>query len=357
MIFKRTLILNDINNRSSSKKGVLNLEDVNNQLVGTLRLYNIDDYEVKKSAIGLSAGREVLKIPVNFQDGVCHFKTQNNLNLQDRLSCALVDISEIASPHILIGGTSTYLQEWATRVEQAFYQDELPLNKEEMYSLGEDEEIENAVTQTLEDDKEYQDCSHCSKCKYREAFYHEQPDQKDMEQNNFEQQPQVDVLKKVESPQEPSKQQENIEPVPNIEPDLCTSSSQTMQEAKFINLKSDEEIDDDKNFYEQVKSQIDELFEQYEPEQTLQDLLPNSKWVRVRYENSENFYVLGLIYEDNQIKYISYGLPADNPKTPPRDLQEYAQWLPIDTNNPDGKGYWLVYQSAESGESILVEVI
>lgn len=366
MIFKRTLILNDINSRSSAKKGVLNLEDMNNQLIGTLRLYNIEDYELKNVAIGLNAGKEVLKIPVSFNQGVCHFKTKSNLDLQDRLSCALVDVTELTNPHIIIGGTSTYLQEWATRVEQAFYQDQVPLDKEEMYSLEDDEDIDKTVEKTIKEDQEFEDCSHCTKCKYREAFYKDEidtlqsssPDKVDcVNQDDIKQEIED---KKSKSPVNPEQESPETEPQPNIEPDLVKEEIQTMQESQFMDImpsNEDGNFDDDKNFYDQIKNQIDQLFEQYQREEELERILPNSKWVKVKYENSDNFYVLGLIFDEDQIKYISYGLPASDPNKPPKDLQEYAQWLPLDTNNPQGEGYWLVYQSADSGESIAVEVI
>ncbi len=365
MIYKRTLILNDIGDKDSSKKGILTLESIDNKLVGNLRLFNIDSSLLKNTAVGLNVGNEILKLPVYFQDNnSCDFKTKNILDLGGKISCALIDTTRQNSPQIIVGGASNYHQEWANKLEQAFCLDEEPITCEEMYSL-QDDEIEAVVTKTLQDDQEFVDCSQCTKCKYREAFFVDkqnleqdnQSEQKDLLTENLQEVLACGVDEQIDI-EEPQPDQEN-DPQEQLDPDLEQSQPQTLNQSQFINLKADESdtLADDASFYEQVKSQIDDLFEQYSREETLEQLLPNSKWVRVRYENSQNFYVLGLIYEDDEIKYISYGLPADNPNKPPLDLQEYAQWLPLDVSNPQQSGYWLVYQSADSGESIQVEVI
>lgn len=357
MIFKRTLILNDIQNKHSLKKGVLNLEDINNNLVGTLRLYNFDGENFDNLALGLNSGEDVLKIPIKVKDGVCKFQTNSSVNLQDRLSCALVDTAKSYCPQIIMGGSSTYQDEWVNKVEQAFCQDAKPLDRAQMYSVD-SEEIDNEVDKTLQDDSCYQDCSQCVNCKYREAFYSKESKPLDVLSN-----PQpiklqdefVDALaqKQPSTPKiEPQKQDNDA-----VEPDLHSETVVENSNSQFIDLSKEESQELDKNFYDQVKDQIDKLFEEYERESLLEQLLPNTKWVKVKYEDSESFYVLGLIYEDDTIKYIAYGLPAENSTKPPKDLQEYAQWLPLDSSNPQLEGYWLVYQSADSGESISIEVV
>ncbi len=345
MIFTRKLILNDINSKNSLTKGVLTLTQNQEELHGELRLYGVEQSDNQICAIGINVGNEILKIPTKIKNNICSFKTKTTLDLAGKVSCALVDITKLADPKIIVGGSSAYIQEWATKVEQAFCLDFEPISKEEMYELD-DNQIDSVVTKTIQDDQEYHDCSNCKQCKYREAFF----------SNNLAKD--QDVMRSSQENIVPEQQVEPLENSPIVVQQDLPSDNNILQEGQFINLKADEtEQDDDKSFYEQVKGQIDALFEQYSSENALEELLPNSKWVRVRYENSENFYVLGLIYNDDQIQYISYGLPADNPNKPPQDLKEYAQWLPLDQSNPQGQGYWLVYQSAESGDSIEVEVI
>ena len=66
----------------------------------------------------------------------------------------------------------------------------------------------------------------------------------------------------------------------------------------------------------------------------------------------ENYYVFGLIKKDEQVRYICYGVPGIYQKTPPRELAGFPSWLPLDSQNFEGFGYWLTYQDADSGESV-----
>jgi hypothetical protein len=35
-------------------------------------------------------------------------------------------------------------------------------------------------------------------------------------------------------------------------------------------------------------------------------------------------------------------------------MREYSQWLPTDVLNPYDKGYWVMYQDADTGEKIFI---
>lgn len=102
-------------------------------------------------------------------------------------------------------------------------------------------------------------------------------------------------------------------------------------------------------FYERNKEAIDGLFERGEREKTLEELLPKTKWVKLSYDEGRH-YVVGVIGEAPD--YICYGLPAIYSATPPVGLGGYTQWLPLDVKSPHGRGYWVLYQSAVSGETV-----
>ena len=123
------------------------------------------------------------------------------------------------------------------------------------------------------------------------------------------------------------------------------------------NKKDTENEGESENFYGQIKTQIDDMFKKNSKDDVLENIIPNSKWAKVNNEDGESFYVLGLIYEEDLPRYIAYGIPAENKNFPPKDLKEYAQWVPVDTKKPDAAGYWMVYQDAASGESIVLEVV
>lgn len=103
-------------------------------------------------------------------------------------------------------------------------------------------------------------------------------------------------------------------------------------------------------YYERVSNQIEKLFSLGERDKSLEQLLPFTKWVKIDYDGRDKKFVVGLIGEKPD--YICYGLPGKYSPIPPSELQGYCQWLPLDVTNPHGRGYWLIYQSADTGESI-----
>ncbi len=105
------------------------------------------------------------------------------------------------------------------------------------------------------------------------------------------------------------------------------------------------------SFYESVKDQIDRLFEKNERFEKLERLLPDSKWLKVSYDGSGKYYLVGTI--GTPVRYLCYGVPGDYSPTPPSDLVGYCQWLAEDTDNPAGKGFWLMYQDGVTGKSVL----
>ena len=85
----------------------------------------------------------------------------------------------------------------------------------------------------------------------------------------------------------------------------------------------------------------------------MQECIPSSKFVKVEYDCSGEYYILGLIYDENgEIKYLCYGVPGIYQKSPPSQLSEYPVWFPLDDEKKESFGYWLTYQDANSGESV-----
>ena len=84
-----------------------------------------------------------------------------------------------------------------------------------------------------------------------------------------------------------------------------------------IEEKIDEEMQEDKcqncrykkcfyegenhSFYNKLKGQIDRLFENNPEEEYLEKIIPNSKWVKVEYEADGDYYVVGLVYENDTL--------------------------------------------------------
>ena len=114
-------------------------------------------------------------------------------------------------------------------------------------------------------------------------------------------------------------------------------------------------MDKNKYFYDEIKEQIDTLFNKYPEEEILKELIPESKWIKVDYENNGEHYVVGLMYEDGKVKYVCYGVPGVYGMEPPKELKGFCQWLPIDALKENGFGYWITYQDADSGENVVMD--
>ncbi len=105
------------------------------------------------------------------------------------------------------------------------------------------------------------------------------------------------------------------------------------------------------NFYAAVKPQLEEMFECYPDEKVLNDLIANSRWVKI--ENEDEFYVVGVISsEQGTPEFICYGIPSTHDNTPPSEISDVCDWFPVDKEVPYGDGYWLIYQSAITGKCL-----
>lgn len=106
-------------------------------------------------------------------------------------------------------------------------------------------------------------------------------------------------------------------------------------------------------FYERMADEIDNILSKYPQEKPLEDMIEDSKWVRISYGEG-GFYVFGVLYSGGNPKYICYGVPTENSKTPPESMEGLASFLPAAPDIAD-KGYWVMYQDAETGASIRVD--
>ena len=103
-----------------------------------------------------------------------------------------------------------------------------------------------------------------------------------------------------------------------------------------------------------IKEQLDELFDRYPPEENLNRLVDNSYWVKINADYDNKYYVVGIIKNKQDIKYICYGVPGNYNIEPPIEMKDYSQWLPTDIKDPYTNGYWVMYQDADTGENIFI---
>lgn len=144
------------------------------------------------------------------------------------------------------------------------------------------------------------------------------------------------------------------------------ASEQSVEQTEEVKAQSEqtvkEEIKTKKNsaktrveepFYKQIEASMKELFDKYEDNAELNLLVPDSKWVRVPVDG-QNYYVVGLIYSDGKPDLICYGVPDKDNANPPQNANECRQWLELEKG---GRGYWMMYQSAVSGQTLTTQII
>ncbi len=108
---------------------------------------------------------------------------------------------------------------------------------------------------------------------------------------------------------------------------------------------------DGDGYYRSVKNEIDELFSTYPRDDTLLGAFCCSEWVRVKGEENNPQYLVGVIYDDGRAKYICYALAAEDENTPPDELRSVCSFVPA-TPYVAAKGFFVIFQSASTGECI-----
>ena len=314
MFNKKSIVLNGVSN--SSQKGILSIEQNGDIVSGNIRLYNFYSEPNGIISLGIYDDNKVVKAGLTrVSDMFFSFKSELK-SIPRSFSCAVVNFVSGEPKPILYGNSDGYfehdkvLEEVISNLTNTSSVEEIEevLDKYNIqYEDDEKEEIEQEIEKniTKEDIKfcNFKDEKDCENCEYKKYY-----------QSQF-----------------------------------------NSLENHTLSISEDEPISKP-SFYEEMREHFDKLFANNPSEEYLQKLLPNSKFVRVDLEEN-NYYVLGLIYSNDKIKYICYGVPGIYQTTPPRQLSGYPVWFPLDQDKPQGFGYWLSYQDAESGESVKALIV
>ncbi len=294
MIYKKSIVLTSV--YGGGEKAVVTLENDGGEIIGNVRLYNFNKEPEGVLSLGILSNKEVLKAGLTKEsDSFYTFKLNGSRELNS-FTCALVNIVKGEPKPILQGSTNgiTKTEESLCNSLSVFQQDasvdavKKTLDDNSVF-LEDQEEIDKLI----DDEVVKLNCENrCGECKYRDAFF---------------------------------KLDDDVDFVQEEKPET---------------------------FFDGIKEQIESLFEKYPEEEILKQIIPDSKWVKIDYEDKGEYYVVGLLYENNKIKYVCYGIPGMYSKEPPEELRGFSQWLPIDAEKEDGFGYWLTYQDADSGENV-----
>lgn len=103
-------------------------------------------------------------------------------------------------------------------------------------------------------------------------------------------------------------------------------------------------------YYERIKPQIERLFQEFNEEKSLSEVVPDSHWVKIKYDG-DDYYVVGVIYDKNRPLYICYGVEGRYGEKPEK-IGDYCSFIPSSIFNLKGDGYWVMYQSAITGKCL-----
>jgi hypothetical protein len=104
-------------------------------------------------------------------------------------------------------------------------------------------------------------------------------------------------------------------------------------------------------YYLTKKAELDQIFAKFPKEENLSLTFSSDKWAKITY-TEDKFYVVGLIFSDGKEKYICYGVPSNYSKNPPKELTGFCSFVPLSVFDLKGKGYWMMFQDAITGEHV-----
>ncbi len=315
MLNKKSIVLSDVNEKSN-KKAVLSLEEDGEGIIGKLRLYNFPHELGGVCSLGLYVDKKVHKAGLTLKANMLYDFYLNLKHIPSKFTVGVVNFQNAVASPILYGSSEgsgdeiygSIISEIASN--SSFKNTEQVLNR---FGVDFDDEEKKIVEKEID---EALCAENCAECVYKKYFYENKTKTAQLEDETF---------------------------------------ATIKNEEKENNAEDEEKVDRNENtekiFFDRLKPQIDKLFENNPAENNLGHIIPDSKWVKVEYENDGDFYVFGLLYDsDNEVRYVCYGVPAVFDEEPPKELAGYPIWLPL--NDKKGFGYWLTYQDAVTGEPV-----
>ena len=380
--FKKTIFLS---NKENSNQGmaVLTLERKQNGIFCTLKSYGISKYS--NLVLGLKSDDKIFKQNIMLDSNVYNFLLNQNINLEKNLGCVLLESRNDTLNPILWG--SEKIENFKSQIVN-----NLRHSIQKLHTSSSTKQtsspISNTITQQV--DNVFPHSAHNNS-------YFQSNLNADMDKNINVTNRNINnnINNDLDSPKNDNSNKNMFANIASSDEafapfcDMSHTSKTKLQEFPYSQVKvksrdseeeiaqvaslfesSDEEIEreidngmrekslnpsnKEHKFYSMIAEQLEELFDKYPRETNLENLVENSRWVKINYEDNDRYYVVGIIYLNNDIKYICYGVPGSYYSEPPRELKDYSQWLPTDLKNPYDNGYWVMYQDADTGENVLI---
>ncbi len=358
---KKTILLSDKNSSRREKFATLIIQRNSYGTMGQLKLFS--DYDTLDLVLGLSVdNKQVFKQNVVLDNNLQYiFKLVDDFDINAQIGCVLVRKRD-GQIEPLVWGSAAMMVDYKTKVIESLK--ELTRGIADLRETEKQSRLKERGRETLSSLSEKKETERENLQNSKKSFLRQNAEIA----GDFNNKKAVDKLihnnlakEEIEeeahyfSPDSFSEMEELEERVITLEDDKNAFASLFETNDNELDEIINEEMDE--SFYDLISEQVDDLFAKYPSEKKLDAIVPNSKWVRVDADNNGKNYVIGLIYDGDEIKYICYGVPGQFSTSPPANLESYSQWLPTDISDVKGNGYWVMYQDAKSGESIDVGVV
>ncbi|MDR0751459.1 MAG: hypothetical protein LBF12_02550 [Christensenellaceae bacterium] len=100
------------------------------------------------------------------------------------------------------------------------------------------------------------------------------------------------------------------------------------------------------SFNKHIKTKLEELFKTNPPDKLLENAIPNSQWVKIKYQSKEYFSV-GILKTDDIQTHMAYAVPGVDNIHPPEEIYKICKFVEVDS--PNIKGYWMIVQNLKDG--------
>lgn len=116
-------------------------------------------------------------------------------------------------------------------------------------------------------------------------------------------------------------------------------------------LKDRRKYSEEHPYFNSARTEIENIFFKFPEEEGLKKVIPESRWAKINY-SADKYYVVGVIYDGEKEKYLCYGVPSVYSPTPPKEFKGCCSFVPLSVFDLKGKGYWIMFQSAVTGECV-----
>ena len=349
-IIKRNIILSPTDyDGVSNQKGIVTFEILGDQASGFLRCYNL---EKKDNLIfGVQVNDNLYKFKLNSGEDTLNFSLGNINNLTlSNISCVLVWVNNKNTQTLLMGSTETtklYSNEILNFLNNTDHNENIV---EKNFAKNKVEEKLTFFNNDLQNKSEQQNCIFKNNSVGMDNQLSE--NEEDEEFSNF-----IDDLTQEDATLNKCKNcmYKNYFYCQNQQ---TQTNMQKFTDEKAINVESVQRLTQTgQSFYDSLSGQINSLISTSAHEEVLEEVLPNSTFVRIDNQKG-SYYVLGVINNENGIpEYLCYGHPAKTINDKPFNYDNHFSFFPLDVDDPHGEGYYLSYQSAQNGENVKVTLI